>query len=312
MLTPYFLSALVSTITAIFVQSFFIRAKKFDRVNHRSSHNSLATRTGGISLFSSLIICSFYFYSHNEQPFDFTLILPVSIMFITGFYDDFYNANFKIKFFVQIIVAKLIIDQGYIISNFYGVFDLYEIPRFYSQLFTVFVFLIIVNSINFIDGIDGLALSIFLKFILVYELIHVNHENGMLLNIMATALIPLFYFNLKKNNKVFLGDAGSLLIGTVISIYIFQLLQNPSILNNAPSNLKPYIAIILLVYPLIDLFRICIIRLINGKSPFEADNNHIHHFLLKRYKSHVFVTFILISFEVLFSITVYFIYKNFF
>ena len=49
-------------------------------------------------------------------------------MFIVGVYDDFYNADFKLKFFIQIIVAKILIDQGYIIDNYYGLFGLREIP----------------------------------------------------------------------------------------------------------------------------------------------------------------------------------------
>ena len=80
-------------------------------------------------------------------------------MFVVGVYDDFYNADFKLKFFLQIIVAKILIDYGFVIENFHGVFGLYEIPRIASQLFTVFVFLVIVNAFNFIDGIDGLAIT---------------------------------------------------------------------------------------------------------------------------------------------------------
>ena len=76
-------------------------------------------------------------------------------MFIVGVYDDFYNADFKLKFLLQIIVAKILIDQGLVINNFHGIFGIYSIGNVPSQLFTIFVFLVIVNAINFIDGIDG-------------------------------------------------------------------------------------------------------------------------------------------------------------
>ena len=88
-------------------------------------------------------------------------------MFIVGVYDDFYNADFKLKFLFQIIVAKILIDYGLLIDNFHGVFGLQEISRITSQLFTVFVFLVIVNAFNFIDGIDGLAITEAIKVILV-------------------------------------------------------------------------------------------------------------------------------------------------
>ena len=67
-------------------------------------------------------------------------------MFIVGVYDDFYNADFKLKFLLQIVVAKILIDQGFIIDHFHGILGFQEIPRIASQVFTVFVFLVIVSS----------------------------------------------------------------------------------------------------------------------------------------------------------------------
>ena len=90
-------------------------------------------------------------------------MIPLSIMFIVGVYDDFYEADFKLKFLLQIIVSKIIIDQGYVIDSFQGIFGIYELPWAIAQLFTSFVFLVIVNSLNFIDGIDGLAISEVIK-----------------------------------------------------------------------------------------------------------------------------------------------------
>ena len=135
------------------VQKLFINYKRFDDINHRSSHNTLATRTGGIGLFFSLLIVSLYYYFQGIELFDYSLFVPLSIMFVVGVYDDFYNADFKLKFLLQIIVAKILIDQGYVISNYYGLFGLYEVSWLLAQASTVFVFLVVVNAINFIDGI---------------------------------------------------------------------------------------------------------------------------------------------------------------
>ena len=66
-------------------------------------------------------------------------MIPLGIMFIVGVYDDFYSADFKLKFFLQIIF-KILIDYGFFIENFHGVLGIYEIPRLASQLFTTFVF----------------------------------------------------------------------------------------------------------------------------------------------------------------------------
>ena len=94
------------------VQKLFIYYKRFDDFNHRSSHKTLATRTGGIGIFLSVFIISLYYYFQGIEIFDYSLFIPLGIMFVVGVYDDFYNADFKLKFLLQIIVAKILIDQG--------------------------------------------------------------------------------------------------------------------------------------------------------------------------------------------------------
>ena len=217
----YILIVLVSFIVSYGLKLWFTRFKKFDAINHRSIHNTKATKTGGIAIFITLFIFSFFYYLNQVQIFDFSLLIPLGIMFIVGVYDDFYNADFKLKFFLQIIVAKILIDQGLVIDNFHGVFGLNEIPRLASQVFTIFVFLVIVNAFNFIDGIDGLAITETIKVILLVELF--SNESTPFLSlclIIIFSLLPLYYFNFKKENKVFLGDAGSLFLGTIISILL--------------------------------------------------------------------------------------------
>ena len=280
----------LSIFFAFIIQKIFIKYRKFDDFNHRTSHSSLATKTGGISLFLSLFIFSTIYYLRGIEIFDYSILIPISIMFIVGVYDDLYNADFKLKFILQIIVAKVIIDNGFIIDSFHGVFDIYELPRIFSQIFTVFVFLIIVNAINFIDGIDGLAITEVIKTILLIEIISVEKTPLNIIGLMVIfSLIPLYYFNYKKNNKIFLGDGGSLLLGTFVSIYIFYLLgENYNIKTSFNIN-KALLSIIIMIYPLIDLLRVFIIRIYNKKSPFIADKNHIHHKILDIVKSHFLV-----------------------
>ena len=283
----YFLVFALSGILTYWTQKIFIHYKKFDDINHRSSHKTLATRTGGIGIFATLLFVSTYYYFNTIELFDYSLFIPLGIMFIVGVYDDFYRADYKLKFLLQIIVAKIIIDQGYVISNYHGLFGLYEVPWILAQLSTVFVFLVIINAINFIDGIDGLAITEVIKTILLIEFFS---RNQTALNPLATLLIlsllPLYYFNFKKKCKVFLGDAGSLLLGTIISIYIFYVLGSEySFKENFQIN-KVLFAVLVILYPLVDLLRVFILRLKDGKSPFVADQRHIHHKLLILLKKH--------------------------
>ncbi len=211
-------------------------------------------------------------------------------MFVVGVYDDLYNADFKLKFLLQIIVAKIIIDQGFVITNYHGLFGLYEVPWLLAQLSTVFVFLVIINAIDFIDGIDGLAITEIIKTILLIEFFSASPTILTPLGtIIVLSLIPLYYFNFKKEHKVFLGDGGSLLLGTIVSIYVFYILGGDFEFKPGFEINKTLFAVLILLYPLVDLLRVFVLRIKEGKSPFEADKKHIHHFFIHKNFKPVFV-----------------------
>jgi len=273
------------------IQKLFIHFKRFDDFNHRSSHKTLATRTGGIGIFITVLIISLFYYFQGIKLFDYSLFIPLGIIFIIGVYDDLYNADFKLKFLIQIIVAKILIDQGYVISNYHGLFGLYEVPWLLAQASTIFVFLVVVNSINFIDGIDGLAITEVLKIILVIEYFNESLTGIAPLGLLVIAsILPLYFFNFKKKKKVFLGDGGSMFLGTLTIVYILYTLSNNYIFRQELMVNKTLFVILVLLYPLFDLLRVFIIRIKNKKSPFTPDQNHIHHHALKVTNNHFIIS----------------------
>ena len=291
-LNVFFTSIILSFIVAPLVQKAFLIYKKYDPINHRSSHSVVATRTGGITSFIVIFFISLYFYLLGTEIYDYSLLVPIGTIFVVGVYDDFYNADFKLKFLFQIIVAKMLIDQGLVIDNFYGIFNLHEIPRIGSQLFTIFVYIIIVNSINFIDGVDGLAILEIIKIILIFILFTNQDPSLNLLGIITLgSILPLYYFNNKKKDKVFLGDGGSLFLGTIVCVFIFNFL-NSDFKFNISFN-KPLFSILILLYPLVDLLRVFIIRLSQKKSPFQPDKSHLHHILIKKNVKHWIIAIVL-------------------
>ena len=269
------------------VQMFFLEKNKIDTIEARSSHEGVATLTGGISVFLILTISSLWSYMKGVETFDFSIMIPLSIMFIVGVYDDFYLIDYKLKFIMQAIVAKIIIDMGFVIDNYHGLFGLYDIPWLLAQLSTLFVFLVVVNAINFIDGIDGLALTECIKTLLLFlGFTAASTPFDTLIFWIIAAMTPLYYFNFRKQKKVFLGDAGSLLLGTVICLCLFYALSPAYQLISILSINKVIFTIGLVLYPLIDVLRVFILRIKNGKSPFLPDKNHLHHLLLVKTGSH--------------------------
>ena len=187
-----------------------------------------------------------------------------------------------------------------IIDNLHGVIGIYELSRLASQLLTIFLIVAIINSINFIDGIDGLALSVIIIFVLSFEFFSMNITPFRSISwILIPSLIVLSFFNFKKEKKIFLGDSGSHLLGGIASIYSVYVLSNDYIIKPEYDLHKVLFIISILTYPIIDIIRIFFKRLLNNKSPFEADKNHLHHLILSKTRSHFKTTFLIILFSII-------------
>ena len=282
-------------------QSIFLSENIRDRINKRSSHKVIATRSGGLAIIISIFIISTVYYFFNTTIYDFSLLIPILLLGVIGLYDDIYNLDFKLKFIFQIIAAKIIIDSGLIVDNFHGLLGIYEINRALAQVLTIFIICSIINAINFIDGIDGLAASILILFISCFEFFSQYDTELVYLSVMIIfSLIPFMFYNFRKNQKVFLGDSGSLFLGGLVSIYVLKVLSNDYIIESEFDINKILFVISILSYPVVDFTRIIIIRLKNGNSPFNADKNHIHHILLKKYNdNHKYVVLTIFSVSIL-------------
>ena len=278
-------------------QSVFMKNNFIDKINHRSSHSVISTRSGGIAVLLTLLITSTVFYINGFELYDYSILTPILILGVVGIYDDIYSVDFKLKFIFQVIAAKIIIDNGLIIDNFHGMLGLNEINRILAQCVTILVICSIINALNFIDGIDGLAVSVFIFFIVLFELF-AEYPTGLtnLSIIMISIITPLLYFNYKKDFKVFLGDSGSLFIGGIVSIYVLKILSNDYIIKPEFDLNKILFVISILSYPIIDFTRVILIRIYNGASPFMADKRHIHHLIQKKTTNHFkIVSIILIA-----------------
>jgi len=292
---------LISTIIILVSQKIFISEKYIDQIKSRSSHNVIATRSGGVSIYVSISIISVFYYVSGYSIFDYSIMVPLSLLMFLGLYDDINNVDFKLKFIFQIIAAKIIIDNGLIIDNFHGLFGIFELSRIIAHLITIFIVVAIINAINFIDGIDGLAVSVIILFIILfqffsYEITPFKNFSAILLG----SLLPLYYFNFRNKNKVFLGDSGSLFLGGIASIYVIYILTNNYIIKPEYDIHKIVFVISILIYPITDIIRVFSVRISKQKSPFIADKNHIHHIILKKTNKHSLTVILIITCSLLF------------
>jgi len=297
----FIIAAFLTYFFLIISRNYFIKNKIIDKINERSSHDLVVTRSGGIGIYTPVILVSTFFYIQGITVFDFSIVIPLTLLLLIGIYDDSNDADYKLKFIFQIIAAKIIIDNGLIIDNLHGVFGIDSIGRIPAQGLTIFIILSIINSVNFIDGIDGLASSLILIFIISFEIFGIGESTFYILSIILIAnLIVFIYFNFKRRRKIFLGDSGSLFLGGIASIYILEILSSNYLIIERFDINKIFFVFSIFSYPIIDITRVVLLRIIKKKSPFVADKNHLHHLLLKRLKSHkkVLVTIIFMQIAV--------------
>jgi len=274
--------------------------------NGRTSHISLIPNLGGIAVFAGFVISIVVFagaYFKFELPY---IICGLIIIFFLGIKDDILIIAPLKKLAGQIIAVTLIAVLADIrITNFYGLFGIYQIPYIVSILFTIFVFLIIINGFNLIDGIDGLASGtgvLTSSFFGIWFWMTGNIAYTVFSFSFAGSLLVFFYFNVfGKKNKLFLGDTGSLVTGFVAGVLACRFLQLDLYAKGAAYiESAPAVVFAILVVPLFDTLRVFILRIVQGKSPFIADHQHIHHRLLQLGNTHLQATLILISVNLIF------------
>jgi len=279
----------------------------------RKLHKKRIPTIGGIIIFSSILFSYALWFpddiksnialSASLQEFKY-IVACIIILFFIGVKDDIIGTAPVKKLLAHMIVAFiLVIMAGIKITSMHGLFGLdYTFPNYASTFLTIFVYIVIVNALNLIDGVDGLAAGIgFLAgtFFGTWFVLVGNLPLALLSFILSGALLGFLVFNFSPA-KIFMGDSGSLTIGAIISILAIRLIEHPT--ESAPEFIQnistPVMAMCILVYPLIDTLRVFTLRALKGKSPFSADRNHIHHKLLDTGLNHRKTVILLYTFSI--------------
>ena len=233
----------------------------------------------------------------------FSLLLLIYGFFFLGIYDDKFHLNpiKRILFSVLIILLAIFFNKNLPINNI--VLTFIEKRIFFenfSIIFTIFCILILINSLNFFDGINGQSCLIFLIFF-IYLFIVSGQNSFYLICVFLILLVTLL--NLK--NMLFLGDSGIYLLSIILSI---SLIYEHNIQNNI---LYADEIFFLLLLPGFDLVRLTISRSLNLKNPLLGDRNHIHHLLINKF-SLLYANSILFSLSILPILLFFFLKLNFF
>ena len=281
--------------------------------NGRTSHTGSIPTLGGIAIFVGFVLPTVIVSGTHYLMELIYIVAGLIIVFFMGIKDDILMIDPHKKLAGQIIATLLIAMCADIrITSLYGLFYVNQLPYIVSILLTVFVFIVIINGFNLIDGIDGLASGIGILTASVFGVwFWVSGYTAFAIFSFAFigSLAAFFIFNVYgKKNKIFMGDTGSLITGFVIGVFACRFLQLESITDGVASfPSAPTVVCGILIIPLFDSLRVFILRVIQGKSPFKADRQHLHHRLLQLKFSHLHATLILISVNLFFIVLSYFL-----
>lgn len=278
-----------------------IKLRLFAVPNERSSHKKIVPTTGGVALCLSwlfIIIINIIFSGNEYQTELYYYGVAGVIISIVGFYDDMNEMPSLVKLLMQIFVFYIItFGENTLINSFHGLFGINELSEIESLIFSLFVYVVIVNAINLVDGIDALSASLSLFFISItayFYLINDYYYFGLLISFCFSLLVFIF-FNTSNSRKIFLGDTGSLGLGLTIAVLSLGWLNtNHTLYNILPLN-HALFTVLMLAYPLLDVIRVFIIRIFNGKSFMSPDRNHIHHKLIDIGLSHKLAVVVILS-----------------
>ncbi|MCB0390634.1 MAG: undecaprenyl/decaprenyl-phosphate alpha-N-acetylglucosaminyl 1-phosphate transferase [Bdellovibrionales bacterium] len=260
------LFSLIAGLLFIFSLIFLGRELKvYGQQSFRRIKEESVPQLGGVGIVLTLLLSAYYF--NNKDLIDFLII--ASPLVIGGVLDDFLELTARSKLLFQFLSAGLLLSLKYD-SIIWTTWNQHPII---TSVLTVFFIVALCNSINFIDGLDGLVFGYFLAVLPILYL--VPNELSSSVFLILGSILAFGFFN-KKPARIYLGDVGSNLIGLILA---YSFLTHKPLSGGKHFVILGYLMIFAL--PLMDMTTATIRRVIAGVSPFSADKDHIHHRLLK-------------------------------
>ena len=270
------------------------RKRLFDQPDSRKVHHRPISRLGGVTFFPVILIvmCTIgllQFYEMEKITSSvisesLCLVAGLMLLYMIGVCDDLIGVRYRRKFEVQILAAAFLPFAGLSIQNLGGLFGWYEISPLVGVPLTMLLTVFLINAINLIDGIDGLASGLCMVAITLFGMSFALHGSWMyalLAFASVGVLVPFFFYNVfgnaNRGHKIFMGDTGSLTLGFILSVmvvkYVSVMVQESSRLDGAPV----VMAFSVLLVPSLDVCRVVLNRFRRRVHPFKPDKSHIHH-----------------------------------
>ena len=296
-------SAWLLTVLALpYVRRAGLRYGAIDNPSSRKQHTTPIVRLGGVAMIIGLFFAWFLFgiigKENNLDPlnnhFVLVIILGSLTFFLIGLADDFFKISPFFRLGLQAIASFFVSTQGLGIKALDLSFispdlSIIVLPSVFSTLLTVIWFTGITNSINWLDGLDGLAAGFA---VIAFGFFHYLSSSNLheAFSFLVSALIGSSLGFLTQNSypaRILMGDSGSYLLGfNLAALSILGFTSNISYPFNSYSSFNIIIPTLIMIVPAFDMVLVILLRLSNGRSPFYPDRSHLHHRILNLGFSH--------------------------
>lgn len=281
----------------------------FDVPGERSSHKVATPSLGGVAIFAGSVF-SIVLWTPFQDFANLQYILGAFlILFLIGVKDDISPVSPSKKMIAQLLAAAILIFRSNIrLEGMYGLLGFHnELGAGAFILLSFFTIIVIVNSFNLLDGIDGLAGSVSALIMVTFGVWFylTGHVDLSTVAFASAGAVAAFLRYNYSPARIFMGDTGSLFIGLVAAILSIRFINfNYALEAGHPYKFDgtPAVAIGVMMLPLFDTLRVFITRIFRGHSPFHPDRRHIHHMLIDFGMTHLQATAVLVFIQLLFTV----------
>ncbi|HET9056550.1 MAG TPA: MraY family glycosyltransferase [Chitinophagaceae bacterium] len=282
--------------------------KLHDKPDERKVHTYPVPFLGGVGIYAGFLLA--ILISSPEQTSELQYYIAASlVIFFLGLKDDVLVLSPFKKFLGQLLAAFIIIYKGGIqIMSMHGFMGFDQLPEFFGLVLSYFTVIVVINSFNLIDGVDGLAgtLGMFTSAVFGVYFLSMHQITLAVMGLSLSGALAAFLIFNYSPAKIFMGDTGAMLIGLINAILVIKFINTANNTDgDGPLTTAPAIGFAILMVPLFDTLRVFSIRILNRRSPFTPDRNHIHHLLLDRGMSHKMITFTIVLANIIFALIAY-------
>jgi UDP-GlcNAc:undecaprenyl-phosphate GlcNAc-1-phosphate transferase len=302
---------LLSVVLVVWMQRIAPRLGFIDHPTARKAHEGLVPVCGGLAMFAAYVIGTSVLESSLRTPWP--IIGGLAILVAVGAVDDRLNLRPLWRLMIQAAAAIAMVGfGGHMIGNFGTAFvDVEAIaadPILSSLVFCVSVLFVVglTNAFNMIDGLDGLAGGTAASALFWLALMASFLGRGAAITqlfLLLAVVLGFLVFNMRHRWQpralVFMGDAGSTMLGAAVACFIIDLSSGPS--PTIPFPVLLWVCVI----PVIDTLSLMARRLHAGRSPFSPDRWHLHHLLLERGLTHAAASGTIVALSILFGAIAY-------